>query len=258
MINLKTNEWEIKNIDTVLFDKDGTLVDLHYFWGKMTEFRIDEILKKCNLDIKHHKELCSFLGFDTNCQKMLPDGITALYSRPKIIELLIEELKKYNVKITSQEVENIFDEVSENFYKNIEKYIKPIDEAIDFAKKLKEKGVKLGIVTADSIISTNKTLKFLNVSELFDIVIARESYPERKETGKPTIYALEQLNSNPEKTIMIGDTPIDCTSAKNAEIQKTILVATGQLTKKDLTEISKYSCDTLSEIEISLQNVKLC
>ena len=122
MINLKTADWKIKNIDTVLFDKDGTLVDLHYFWGKMTEFRIAEIIKKYNLEQDCHFELCSFLGFDVQCQKMLPDGITALYSRSKIIELLIEKLKEYKVVLSALEIENIFDEVSEKFYLDIENY----------------------------------------------------------------------------------------------------------------------------------------
>ena len=31
MISLKTNDWRLENIETVLFDKDGTFIDLHYF-----------------------------------------------------------------------------------------------------------------------------------------------------------------------------------------------------------------------------------
>ena len=49
MINLKTDKWTISNIDTILFDKDGTFIDLHYFWGKMTEMRVEEIIQKFNL-----------------------------------------------------------------------------------------------------------------------------------------------------------------------------------------------------------------
>ena len=45
MINLKTEKWEINNIETILFDKDGTFVDLHYFWGRMTEMRAMEVIK---------------------------------------------------------------------------------------------------------------------------------------------------------------------------------------------------------------------
>ena len=53
MISLKTNNWEITNIETVLFDKDGTFIDLHYFWGKMTELRAEEIIKRFNINEKY-------------------------------------------------------------------------------------------------------------------------------------------------------------------------------------------------------------
>lgn len=252
MINLKTSEWEIKNIDTVLFDKDGTLIDLHFFWGKMIEMRVQKLIEKYCLKNNCHKDLCDFLGFDILTQKMYPDGITALYSRAKIIELFIDELKKYEIKTCSDDLEKLFDDVSEEFYENLEQYVKPINEAVEFAKKIKEKGIKLGIVTADSIISTNRSLEFLNIKELFDVIVARESCTERKETGKPTLYALEKLNSEPQNTVMIGDTPIDFESAKKAGIEKTILVATGQLTKDELKNISPFSLHSLSEIKCFL------
>ena len=49
MIKLSTKNWTLDNIEAVFFDKDGTFVDLHYFWGKMTELRAEEIIKRFNL-----------------------------------------------------------------------------------------------------------------------------------------------------------------------------------------------------------------
>ena len=94
MISLKTKKWELKNIETILFDKDGTFIDLHYFWGKMTELRVQEIIKRFNLTENLFGKLCLYLGYDLNSQKMLPDGITALYSRSKIIEIFKNDLEK--------------------------------------------------------------------------------------------------------------------------------------------------------------------
>ena len=34
MINLKTDKWTINNIDTILFDKDGTFIDCTIFGAK--------------------------------------------------------------------------------------------------------------------------------------------------------------------------------------------------------------------------------
>ena len=130
------------------------------------------------------------------------------------------------------------------------KYTKPIPEAIEFAKKLQKHNVKLGIVTSDSINSTNLTLKQFNWEELFSVAIGRESHPDTKESGKPTLLALSKLNSNAKSTIMIGDAPMDYISAKNAGIETTVLVSSGQIKKEELEKTSNYCVNSLSEIEI--------
>ena len=140
--------------------------------------------------------------------------------------------------------------VSDKFYKNILDYTKPIQSAIDFVKLAYKNNLKLGIVTSDSTISTNLTLKQLKLEKYFDVVIGRESHPETKESGKPTLLALEKLNSNPKTTVMIGDAPMDFLSAKNAGIENIILVSTGQIKKKELEKTSNYCVDSLDEIEI--------
>ena len=249
MINLQTKTWAIENIETVLFDKDGTFIDLHYFWGKMTELRVLEVINYFKLDNNLFSSICLFLGYDINTKKMLSDGITAMYSRPIIIEKFCEKLKDLNVETSNSVIEKIFDKVSIKFYKNIQDYTKPIDEAINFIKELKNLGVKLGIVTSDSVVSTELTLKQFGWEDLFQVVIGRESSNETKESGTPTKLALECLEANPETTIMIGDAPMDYISAKNAGIEKTILVSTGQISGEDLKKTSSYVVDSLKDIK---------
>lgn len=250
MINLKTENWQINNIETILFDKDGTFIDLHYFWGKMTELRAKEIIQQYRLPQEKFQQLCSYLGYDINQKKMLPDGITALYSRSKILEIFKENLHDEGINISIKELEIIFDVVSEEFYKDIMKYTKPIESAINFIKHLRSKNVKIGIVTSDSVVSTKLTLKQFNWESLFDIVIGRESSTDTKESGIPTKMALTQLDANPKTTVMIGDAPMDYISAKNAGIENTILVATGQITEQELSQTSNFTVLNLAKIEI--------
>ena len=84
---------------------------------------------------------------------------------------------------------------------------------------------------------------------LFDVIIARESCKETKESGVPTKIALKHLKSNPETTIMIGDAPMDYISAKNAGINKTILVATGQISSDELNKTSQFVLKSLKDVE---------
>ncbi len=253
MIKLKNSQWEIDKIDTVLFDKDGTFIDLHYFWGKMTELRVNEIIKQYRLSNDVFKGLCLKLGYDIESKKMLSDGITALYSRSVIIEIFCKDLNNIGINITQKDLETIFDEVNITFYKNMHKYTKPIESAINFIKKLKTYNVKLGIVTSDSKESTTLTLKHFAWENLFDIVIGRESTIETKESGVPVKLALELIGSKPENTVMIGDAPMDYIAAKNANIEKTILVATGQICKKELARTTNYTVNNLNEITIETQ-----
>lgn len=251
MINFSTKDWCIENIDTVLFDKDGTFVDLHYFWGKMTEFRVKEIIKRYSLNDNLFFDLCLYLGFDIEKQKMKEDGITALYSRIKVIEIFSNNLKEIEINAKNEEIAEVFDYVSKEFYKNIDDYIKPINSAVNLIKLLKSKNIKLGLITADSIESTKLTLKNLSLENIFDVIYARESCNETKESGMPASLALKDLNSSPSNTIMIGDTPSDNLCAKNANIEKTILVATGQMTKEMLMKSSQFSIDDLSELSVT-------
>lgn len=252
MISLKTSNWQIENIDTILFDKDGTFIDLHYFWGKMTELRAQEVIKKFNLDSNSFEKICTILGYDINTQRMHADGITALYSRSKIIEIFKENLKDFQVNTTEKELENIFDLVSKKFYENMQEYTKPINTAIDFIKKIKKLGLKTGIVTSDSKESTLLTLRHFKWENLFDIVIGREDSPHTKESGEPTKLALNLLNANPNSTVMIGDAPMDFISATNAGIKNVILVATGQISKEELTKTSQNTINSLDEIEVTI------
>lgn len=253
MISLKTQNWTIENINTVLLDKDGTFIDLHYFWGKMTEMRAEEIIKHYQAPSEQFSNICKFLGYDITNKKMHKDGITALYSRPKIINLLNKSLHTdLNINSTEQELEYIFDKVSLEFYKDIKDYTKPINEAIEFIKQLHSKNIELGIVTSDSIESTQITLKQFGWENLFKVVIGRESSTEPKESGVPTKLALNKLKATPETTVMIGDAPMDSISAQNANIKKTILVSTGQIDIDELKNHSQYTVNNLKEIEIIL------
>lgn len=249
MVTLKTNDWIIENVDTVLFDKDGTLIDLHFFWGEITQMRALEIIKRYNLPEKLFERFCAILGYNINSKKMQPDGITALYSRVKIIELFSAQLKDLGINIEDADIEKIFDLVSFEFNKNLTNYIKPINEAILFVKELKKLGLKTGIVTSDSLETTNLTIKALGWENLFDVVIGRESSSETKESGVPTKIALKYLDSSADKTIMIGDAPMDSISAKNAGIDKTILLTTGQLNANVLSQFSPFVLDSLKEIK---------
>lgn len=253
MIKIVSKDWEINNIETILFDKDGTFVDLHLQWGKITELRANEIINFFNLKHSLFKDLCLFLGYDVVTKRMLSNGITAIYSRSVIIEKLILKLQELGIKTTKVEIETIFDIISNHVNENIYNFLYPIESAINFIKKVRNYGIKTGIVTADSVKTTQLTIDYFQWNTLFDVIIGRESSNFTKETGIPCQIALKKLNAINQSTLIIGDTFIDYLSAKKAEIDNVILVATGQTSIEELKSLTSYSIKTLDDI-MCIQN----
>ena len=54
MVNLFINSLntDIKNISTIIFDKDGTLTDSHIYWAEIIYLRSNAIIDEFNLNSK--------------------------------------------------------------------------------------------------------------------------------------------------------------------------------------------------------------
>lgn len=78
---------------------------------------------------------------------------------------------------------------------------------------------RLGIVTTKSSKFLPELLKNLNVAQYFDVLIGRDNVTNPKPDAEPILSALSRLDGQDKtKAYMIGDTPLDALSAKNAGI----------------------------------------
>lgn len=250
MADLYTKDWEIKNIDTVLFDKDGTFIDSHIYWGRIIVLRIKAVMKFYNIPSQHFDELCLSLGYDTNTSKLIEKGPIALLAREAVINALIEKLSILGIKSEQDEIKEIFKNVHNEFLKEIYDYIKPIKDAQILFDRLKLKGVKLAVVTSDTKANTEAILNHLDLSGYFDVVIGKDSCEKPKKTGEPALIALKLLNSTAETSISAGDAPMDFEMAKNAGLKGSILVSTGQIPEERLKEYVNTTVSSLKEVMV--------
>ena len=156
MINFYGKNWKLENITTVLFDKDGTFLDDNVYWGKLAECRIIEILKHFNLDKNFFEELCFAIGHNPKSCKLIKNGPVGVMSRNEVVNFMVNELKKYNVETDFDTISNIFDKVHKEFLLNIDKYVKFLPYSKEFIEELKNKGLKLAVVTSDTFENTFK------------------------------------------------------------------------------------------------------
>ncbi len=250
MINIKANGWEICDIRAVLFDKDGTFIDVHTYWGRIIERRSAAIIAKYNLPKGEFDGICRAFGWDYKARKLMNQGPVALLPRAEVVEALCAKMQDYGQKVSIEEMTAIFDAENILFQKEIYQYIKLLDGAKELFAALKRAGAKTAVITSDSRENTKQILEHLGIDEYFDLVLGREDCQDHKRTGIPALQALGKLGVEKQYAITVGDAPMDSDMAKNGGLKGSILTATGQITGEQLKEHSPYTVSSLTEAEV--------
>ena len=251
MIRLFSTSWKIEQIEAVLFDKDGTLIDSHLYWGRIIEKRSCALIKTFKLNDGMHQALCKKMGFLLEKKMLLPEGPIALVSRDKVIEILVNFLVEQGVSVTFPEIDKLFIKVHSDFLKEINAYIRILPGVEEFLKKIKDRKIKTAVVTTDSIKNTKEIIKLLNIDKYFDLLLGKEATPLPKVSGKPALIALEQLDIEPVRAIAIGDTPMDITMAKQARLKAAVAVALGQVSFEELKKETTYVVNGYNELSVA-------
>jgi pyrophosphatase PpaX len=211
---------EIFLIEAVLFDLDGTLVN--------TNQLIIESFKhvfKTELNIyPGEEEIVQYFG-----------------------EPLSQTLARYDEKNTMK-LYNTYIQYNE---KNHDDIVFAMDGAREVILGLKEKNIKVGVVSSKRRVMVDKGLKVCGLNGLMDVIITPEDTEKHKPDGEPLIKACSILGIDPTNALMVGDSQFDILCGKNA-ISKTCLV---KYTAVPIENILKYKPDFLIEKLTDLLNI---
>lgn len=108
-------------------------------------------------------------------------------------------------------------------------HLTPYPNAVKTLIKLKERGLKLGIVSDAPVKQAWLRLAELNLCDFFDVVVARKPRAKAKPHAMPFKRALNQLKLKPTEILFVGDDPSkDILGAKKLGM-KTVLAKYGQV-----------------------------
>ena len=130
--------------------------------------------------------------------------------------------------------------------------IKPLAGAETLFQWLQNNNIPAAIVTSKSQIRAEAQLKALDWGKYFDVVIGKlDGRPEKPDPG-PVLLACQELNIDPQHTVMVGDGIADMKSATRAGSRA--LGLCDAFTAEELTEVGASLCfDSLTEVHTWLK-----
>ena len=173
-------------IKAVLFDLDGVLIDSHDAWFKVFNYTREKFkLPKVTVE-----------EFDKNTWGGSIDA----------------DAKKYFKNIEAEKIAKIYYNKLSEFKKDIK--INPYAHYV--LKNIKDKNLKIGLVTNNYKKPTLGILDFHGIKRFFDVVIGSNEVENGKPAPDAILKACKKLKIAPEEALYIGDTKNDINAGKNA------------------------------------------
>ncbi|MDA3931619.1 MAG: HAD-IA family hydrolase [Tenericutes bacterium] len=179
----------MKEINAVLFDLDGTMVDSN------------QIL----IDSFSH----TFNHFFPKIAYTYDDYIHMI---GPTLEETFSKLEK-----DTEKVQNMIRFFREYYKTNEYASITIYPNLIDTLKALKEMGIQSGIVTTKFKESALPSIDYFELHKYIDVYVYLDDIKNPKPDAEPIHYAISHLK-NPKQMIIIGDNPSDIYAGKNANI----------------------------------------
>lgn len=247
VVRIQGNKHEI---DCILFDKDGTIIDFK-LWLHWADTFIDLIDEKAG--ISYNKSLLArSLGFSYKKHIWDPKGPLAIGSQQDLLTILALGLYQQGVSWNQayQMVHDAHQVLEETFV--IHEHIKPVNGLIDFLRQAEKLEIKMGVVTSDNYGKTVEHLNALGITNHFLTIVGHDLVHRGKPYPEMVHYACEQLNVTPKKTLIIGDSNGDMILGKNSGVLASIgIVAEPSAQTEHLQDadyiISDYQGLTLKE-----------
>lgn len=208
------------DIDGILFDKDGTLLEFRSLWVDWSKQLIGRIMRKT--ERVEREELGQAIGFNEQENIWDPTGPLCIGSIADLITILSHKLYQngvpWNDSITL--VTDVYEEVNQRM--KVREEIKAVSGLDTLLRDAHESDLKLGVVTSDNQAQAMEHLHALHIDHYFNSVIGHDQVERGKPFPDMVEKACEELNLREERTLIIGDSNGDMLVGDNAGLLASI------------------------------------
>lgn len=191
-------------IKCVIFDLDHTLVRLSIDWKHAME-SVKEVYRKHGI----------------------PESFLKRY-KLSVFSMMIEihdEVLKYLPRNRAEEIQRGVSQVLGNYEIEGVAEAELVPNCKEVLIDLKSKGLKVGVVSANSGVAVAQALKKFDLKKFVDAVFTRDSPGRMKPSSDHVLACLKALNCAPQNAILVGDNVRDMQAARKAGVLAVGLLA---------------------------------
>ena len=255
MPTLLVDSKPIPDIDLVVFDKDGTLIELYHYWLQMVFLRAQLICEALRIDPAHEAGLRWALGVDEKAGRLRPEGPVGLKKREVVIQAGVDYLAGVGCPGTHPACAAAFERADEISGRELQRFVRPVRGAVELIGALKRAGCRVAVATVDVSRRARLAMEFMGVAAALDLVVGGEEVTRSKPDPEMLHLALKRLEVDPSRAVMVGDALNDVQMGLNAGLKASIGVLTGFATADQLRELTPYIARDASQILLDLSKI---
>lgn len=233
------------NYRGILFDKDGTLLDFKRSW--LPVYR-QAALEFADGDAELAESLLTGHGYDAGAERFIGGSLLAAGNNRQIAVAWAEQTGR------SEPADQLGRRLSDIFGDLAPRHATAVNGLADTLERLKNRGLKLGVATADSRRGIADTLRGFDVLHQFDFLAGYDSgHGVKPEPGMVLAFCREaELEAN--SVAVVGDNRHDIEMGRNAGVGLCIGVLTGTSTRADLEPIADLVLDDIAALPTALDS----
>jgi len=239
----------IESPSLVLFDKDGTLIDIHHYWVSMIQLRAHLLSERLFIgsDIREqvNKALISAMGVDQDTARMKPEGPVGVKPRPYIVDVAVHTVREFGASSDSVSMEALFKEIDQLTAKDMSPFLKCLPGVVDLLGQLKNHGIPAAIVTTDITERACKSMETLGLSDYFIDIVGGDAVANTKPSPDLAEYVISNHKFVADNAVVVGDHPVDIEMGMAAGVRTNIGVLTGL---SDLVAFNHLKCTTIEDL----------
>lgn len=214
-----------RKIKSLVFDKDGVILDLAETWvpviRAIADFTVSQVPRKSRGDVDR-ATLLKQVGIEDESGAVDPVGLFARGSHADVRDAWQAVLPDGMIDLRNDadylcEVRRISNELA--FGKAV-----PKGDVATPLKRLADAGFKLALLTNDSEESARQGLAEIGIDHLFSPFLGADSGHDAKPKPHGLLHCCREHGSLPEQTLMVGDTGADYGAAVNAGVADFICI----------------------------------